>query len=135
MVYRKAPGQGPSISEPLRSWGTFTRHLEIGDDQFVVRQVDVFVNGYAVRYDRTHWVDDLGMLADSRYRPKVWERWWGPGVPMTADEFEQVWAAAESSPVYQLQLATAKISRWGAVPVCLRLRADDEPDRVPSDGV
>ena len=71
VIYQKAPAQGPRESEPLRSWGTFTRYLEIGDDRYAVRHVDVFANGYAVRYDRTHWVDELGMQAGSRYRPKT----------------------------------------------------------------
>ncbi len=122
MVYHKAPGQGPLELEPLSSWGVFTRYLEIGDDRYAVRHVDVFANGHALRYDRAHWVDDLGMLADARYRPKTWVRWWGPAVPVTADEFERVWAAAESSPARPLQLATAKMGRWGSIPVWLMPR-------------
>lgn len=40
--------------EPLRGWGRVTRYLEIGDDLFAVRHIDVFENGYALLYDRVH---------------------------------------------------------------------------------
>jgi len=121
MVRHKLHNQGPLESEPLRSWGPFTRYLEIGADKYATRQIDVFENAYALRYDRIHWVDDLGMLADSRYRPKTWERWWGPSISVTEEEFEQVWRSVESSPVWRLQLATAKMGKgmWSPRPTWL----------------
>ena len=120
VVYLKASGLAPSVREPLRAWGAFTRYLEIGQDKYATRHVDVFANGYAVRYDRSHWIDGLGMLADARYRPRTWDRWWGAGRPMTSDEFEQVWAAAELSPARPLQLSTAEMARLGGDPPWLR---------------
>jgi hypothetical protein len=114
MLYLKATEQGPRELEPLRSWGTFTRYVEIGDDRYAVRQVDVYANGYALRYDRTHWVDDLGVLTDSFYRPKKnWERWWGPSLEMAVEEFEQVWTGAEMSSVRQVQISTARMGVGG----------------------
>ena len=63
--------------EPVHSWGRFTRYLEIGDDSYATRQVDQFDNGFYLRYERNHWCDGYGMLADMRYVPKKWEKFWG----------------------------------------------------------
>src|SRR5262245_38756671 len=57
--FAKAVGQGPEVWEAKASWGRFIRYLEIGDDLWVVRQVDVFKNGNILSYDRSHWVDEF----------------------------------------------------------------------------
>ncbi len=134
MVYLLTRAQGPAGLEPRCSWGTFTRHLEIGDDRYVLRHVDLFENGYAVRYDRVHWVDDLGMLADMPYCPRAWEKWWGPAISLRAVEFEWVWTTVESSPARPLQLATAKMGRWGVVPPWLVRRGNAKPGATPDCG-
>ena len=123
MIYRKAPNQGPFDGEPRRSWGTIARYTEIGDDLYALRHVDVFTNGYTLRYDRTHWVDGFGMLADMRYDVKKWENWWGPAIAIDPAEFEAVWQAATSSPTWSEQVGCAQMAELGAVPIWLQLRA------------
>jgi hypothetical protein len=122
VIYQKSPGQGPFPDEPRKSWGPLTRYLEIGDDLYALRHVDVYANGHALRYDRVHWVDDFGILADARYHPKRWEKWWGPSVVIDPSEFEVVWRAAESSPSWPIQVASARMARMGAVPIWLARR-------------
>jgi hypothetical protein len=97
----------------LASWGRFTRYLEIGDDRYAKRHVDSYVNGNFLSYDRSHWADDYGMLADMRYDKKKWTRWWGPQSEISAEDFELVWQDAMSSPVRVMQSSTAKMLAWG----------------------
>jgi hypothetical protein len=118
MYYRKATGQGPYMLEPACSWGTYTRYLEIAEDLYASRHVDVFENGYSLRYDRLHWVDDCGMLADALYCARSW----GPAIGIGPAEFEEVWRAAENSPARQLQLASARMSDCGEVPAWLTIK-------------
>ncbi|HEY2154283.1 MAG TPA: hypothetical protein VGH33_01545 [Isosphaeraceae bacterium] len=122
MIYRKSPDLEPQLFEPLKSWGQFTRYLEIGDDAFATRHIDVFANGCALRYDRVHWVDGFGTLAEMRYDAKKWAKWWGPSVAIPAEEFEAVWRAAQSSPTWEEQARTARMSKDGVSPIWLARR-------------
>lgn len=121
MIYRKASNQ-TCITEPFTTWGAFTRYMEIGDDLYPVRHVDVFANGYSLRYDRTHWFDELGMLADMRYDEKKWKKWWGPSEGTSAQEFEAIWQAAESSPLRSMQIDGELMSEYGNVPIWISRR-------------
>lgn len=118
MLHLKAPNQVVEL-EPLASWGAFTRNVEIGDDRFAVRHVDVFTNGYSLKYDRSHWVDALGMLAGMRYDRKRWSKWWGPPLEISPEEFETIWLEAVKSPVRAIQLREEKMSTMGAIPIWL----------------
>ena len=110
MFHQKAPGQYRDV-EPFRSWAHFTRYLEIDDDLFYpTRHVDVYENGNTLRYDRHHWADDFGILADMKYSKK-WKKWWGPAVEIDQAEFEEVWQAATVSPTWQKQIDTAQMLR------------------------
>jgi hypothetical protein len=118
--FLKSPEQEPCLLEPMRSWGRFIRYLETAEDLYAARQVDLFENGYTLRYDRSHWVDDCGMLSSARYCKMQWERWWGPAIDIAPAEFEEVWRAAELSAVRQMQLTSEGMSRRGVVPPWLR---------------
>ena len=74
-AYDMTPNQERLAGLPGAAWGKFTRYLEIGLDRYATRQVDWFENGYALRYDRDHYVDEFGTLADLRYSGN-WTRWW-----------------------------------------------------------
>ena len=124
MLYLKTSENEPRIFEPLLSWGPFVCFLEIGDDLFPTRTIDLFENGYALRYDRAHWVDRLGSLGNMRYDRKKWEKWWGPSFEIEAAEFEEQWHLSESSPALSLQRSTALMADAGPVPIWLRPRAD-----------
>jgi hypothetical protein len=114
MRYSKAHNQGPKILDPASSWGLFTCYVELGDDLYALRHVEVFENGNYLRYDRRHWDDDFGMLADARASKKLDEHW--GAVAISKSEFERVWQESEKSPIWQLQQASEHMSRYGAVP-------------------
>lgn len=119
VLYLKAPNRGPLECRPQHAWGTFTRYMEIGDDEYGLRHVDRYANGYCLRYDRTHWVDGFGLLIDMRYDVHEWARWWQAGITIDPAEFEAAWHAAESSPTRRKQLRTARMHGCGAVPIWL----------------
>jgi hypothetical protein len=126
VIYTKGSNHN-CIIEPCKSWGAFTRYIEIGDDLYPVRHVDVFANGYSLRYDRSHWFDELGMLAQMRYDKKKWEEWWGPSEETSSQEFEAVWRAGESSPVRSMQLDLELMSEYGHIPIWLARRGPETP--------
>jgi hypothetical protein len=125
----KAVGQGPAILEPPATWGTFTRCLEIGEDLRPVRQVDVFENGNLLSYDRTHWVDDFGMLGDARINRNRMHGPWGQCEEIEPGEFERVWTVARASPMWPRQVASAQMAQMGVVPVWFTVRGW-RPDRT-----
>jgi hypothetical protein len=102
----------------MRSWGPFTRYIEIGNDLYPTRHVDAYENGYILRYDRIHWVDDYGLLAGMKHSNK-WDKWWGPSLETDVTEFEEIWEAAAASRAWPKQMDTAKMSQIGAVPFWL----------------
>jgi hypothetical protein len=122
MVYVKTQCR-TRVVDPCASWGEFERHLEIGDDLYAVRHVDVFANGYALRYDRVHWVDDFGVLADAPYDRDKWMEWWGrPPIEISSQEFEDTWTVAGESPATRMQAARAWMPEAGSAPPWLSAR-------------
>jgi len=106
MLYLKAAEERfPDCYRVMHAWGDFYRYLEIGDDLYATRQVDVFSNGNCLRYDRSRGEDDFGMLAGMKYSEK-WTEWWGPSTEITKNEFEDVWQSAERAPNYSEQMAS-----------------------------
>ena len=83
-------------------WGTFIRYLEFGNDCFATRQVDAYENGYLARYDREHWYDQFGSLADFRFGD-LWIKHWGQHYVITREDFELKWNEADSSPSISLR--------------------------------
>jgi hypothetical protein len=121
MYYEKAGSQGPSMREPLATWGRFTRYLELGEDLWALCQVDVFENGNMLRYDRIHWVDGFGILASARINRNGKQGLWGHGEEIDTAEFDRIWTAARASPLWRHQQATAQMARLGVVPVWLTI--------------
>ena len=66
MIYLKS-GKQTVADSPLTEWGSFVRYLEIADDGFASRQLDVFVNGCILAYDRESWCDAESRLADKKF--------------------------------------------------------------------
>ncbi len=90
-----SPEREPHQLKEACAWGRFVRYIEFADDFFPLRQVDVYANGNAVAYDRCHWDDRFGTLADFRYGHK-WLGHWGEPMAVSEQEFEAVWGRAES---------------------------------------
>jgi hypothetical protein len=113
------PNQERMAGLPGATWGKFTRYLEIGADRYATRQVDRFENGYALRYDREHYIDEFGTLADLRYSSK-WKRWWPNSQLIDAATFERVWADAAHNAAASLQAQSTERMSWPAKPPWLR---------------
>jgi len=98
MRYEKALDQIDRYA--TADWGPFTRYLEIADDGWIRRQVDLYANGYGLRYDREHWVDPLGRLGEARYptesRAQRSSHW--TVLEIDSPEFESAWEMAARAP-------------------------------------
>lgn len=123
-MYDMTPDQERLSGLPGAEWGTFTRYLEVGPDRYATRQVDMFANGHALRYDRDHYIDEFGTLADLRYSSK-WTRWWPNSRAIDAAEFERVWVAAGSSVAATLQAQSTMRASWPGLPPWLRETVGD----------
>jgi hypothetical protein len=93
--------------------------LEIGLDRYATRQVDWFENGYALRYDREHYIDEFGTLADLRYSSK-WKRWWPDSKPIDGSAFERIWSDAADTAAASLQAQSSVRASWPVNPPWLR---------------
>ena len=97
--YQRSPLQAPYPLKASFAWGQFVRYIELGDDGFASRQVDQYENGYLARYDRKHWDDQFGTLADFRFGA-TWQKHWGNPDVIDRVEFEYLWSQAEASPPF-----------------------------------
>ena len=113
--YFKAPGRRIHKDFVTTDWGEFERYVEVADDQFATRQVEVFENGSVLRYDRTHWCDDYGMLSGLKFsRKPKWSVFFPGAEEITGDEFEKVWRTAQRSDLWKKQVGSSRIEQWGA---------------------
>ena len=110
MRYFSGTRNGYGIPFASDAWGGFAYFVEI-DDQYVTRQVNRHENGAVVRYDRTHWCDDLGMMMVGRFSRK--QKAGRDRTPLTAAEFEHIWSRALSSPIWSEQIARSREQDWG----------------------
>jgi hypothetical protein len=94
--YHRSPPQAPYEYRESAAWGSIVRYVELGDDGYALRQIDEFQNGYLSRYDRTHWDDQFGTLADLRFG-EPWIKTWGTPIVISQREFEEKWASAGMS--------------------------------------
>src|SRR5687768_1456272 len=127
MLYVKAPGRCLRADSLAAGWGKMTRYLEVGHDQYALRQVEMFENGNVLRYDRSHWCDAFGQLFGLRFsRQPKWAAFFPGGGSIESAEFERVWRAAQRSPQWAEQVARSRAAEWGAVPSWLQQAEDAE---------
>jgi hypothetical protein len=121
MMYFKAPGFCIHQDFASSARGAFTRYVEVSEDQYAVRQVEVFDGGNVLRYDRSHWCDDYGMLLGLRFshKPK-WAAFFPDAELIDAKEFGRIWQAAGKSPLRAEQVARSRAARWGTAPNWLK---------------
>jgi hypothetical protein len=95
-------------------WGPRIWYIEVGDDQQAVRFVEKFNDGKCLRYDRDHWCDDYGMLLGLRFSLKQkWKKFLPEATLIGKAEFEAQWDAAKASPLWEHQVATSRVEKWG----------------------
>jgi hypothetical protein len=111
----RARGSVRSPFDPTAAWGPWTVYLEIGEELWPVREVEVFDNGEMLSYDCAHWVDGFGMLNCGRHRRPGASG--GLGDEIGAEEFERVWATARRSATWPRQVAAARMDQMGRTPV------------------
>ncbi len=117
MLYLKAPGFCLRRDFLASEWGEFVRYMEVADNQYAVRQIEVFDNGNVLRYDRAHWCDDFGQLLGLRFsRKPKWAVFFPGAESICAAEFERVWRRARHSALWEEQLARSRAEQWGSVP-------------------
>jgi hypothetical protein len=107
--FHRSPPQERHEHKDSESWGSFIRYVELGDDGYAIRQVDEYKNGYLSRYDREHWDDQFGTLADMRFGDK-WVQHWGVPSSITRQEFEEKWTKAGESSAAALKNASPQAS-------------------------
>ena len=125
MRYFKQRGHCLHRDSLAADWGECVRFVEIGDDRYAVRQVEVYSGDRVLRYDRSHWCDRFGQLFGCLFSHKqkaIASR--RGAIEIDGKEFERTWRAASSSPMSAQQVEQSLAAERGAVPHWLRA-ADD----------
>lgn len=86
MHYYKRPWKQSSGSEQTGEWGEITTYFETNETHYPVRQLDVFANGNALKYDTVYYRDRNGALFQFELNPEEFEVF-----RITAGEFESAW--------------------------------------------
>lgn len=71
------------------SWGTSIWFLELDDENFPSRQIEVYQNGKRLKYDKDNFQDKFGMLGDQSM--DIDEINGMNGIEITRAEFESEW--------------------------------------------
>lgn len=82
---------GETRGNELEHWGTSVWYFEVLDDGSVVRQVEVYTNGPALKYDEINIEDEYGCLAD---QPLDLDDF--AAFEIGEDEFEAAWNSADN---------------------------------------
>jgi hypothetical protein len=132
MRYFKECGHCLRHDSLAADWGECVRYVEIGDDRYAVRQVEVYSDGRVLRYDRSHWCDRFGQLSGCLFSHKQKAIDGGPGAEVIeAKEFERAWREALGSPMWRQQVEQSLADEWGMMPHWLQVAQDAEPDSAP----
>ena len=75
-----------SLGGDYDTWGTSTYFLELGQDLYAIRQIEIYENGNVLFYDGTHHADNYGMLCDKQLFDEDIQEF-----GITKAEFEEVW--------------------------------------------
>jgi hypothetical protein len=75
-----------SRGDQYNDWGASTWYFETGEDMWPVRQIEVYVNGNVLHYDRHHAEDEFGGLSLAALDADDFESF-----VILQIEFEHVW--------------------------------------------
>jgi hypothetical protein len=130
MRYFKECGRCLRRDSLAADWGECVRYVEIGEDRYAVRQVEVYSDGRVLRYDRSQWCDLFGQLFGCQFSHKQKAIGGRLGAEaIDAKEFERAWREALDSPMQGQQVEQSLAAEWGVVPHWLREAQDGEPKR------
>ena len=85
MKHYRRPWDEPR-GDQFDEWGTSVWYFEVGDDDVVLRQIEVYENGTVITYDADHPHDDYGGLSQVPLDPDEFAPF-----RISAVEFENVW--------------------------------------------
>ena len=72
------------------AWGTSIWYLQLDDEGYPERQLEIYSSGDALAYDRQHLDDEYGGLGDQPLDIEEWVTF-----EVTSQEFETAWTAAK----------------------------------------
>lgn len=114
MIHFKARGFCIHQDFVTGDWGEFVSYIEVADDHFAARQVNLFSVCKVLRYDRSHWCDDYGMLVALKFSQKPkWRKFFKDAVEITNVDFEKIWRTALRSDMWDEQVMRSRIFKWG----------------------
>lgn len=94
------------------SWGACRRLIEVFEDQYAARQIDFYVDGRVLVYDREHARDSFGMLNGLKFSKKAkWRIYFNEVRMMDASSFEKLWRRASRDAVNRQDSATRDAER------------------------
>ena len=67
-------------------WGKSIWYLEIGEDNYIKRQLEVYENTNRIKFDEDHWCDSYGSLGDQPVSLEELNL-----IEISATEFESEW--------------------------------------------
>jgi hypothetical protein len=78
-------------------WGACTYLFEVDEDLYACREIEIYEHGAVLRYDRRHFHDQYGGLADQRFArtAEEFESEWTE-FELQESKFEQVWASQKA---------------------------------------
>ena len=85
MKYIKAHWE-ESRGDKYDDWGNSTWYIELDDDEYPIRQLEIYSNGYRLKYYSENMKDKYGQLGD---QPINEEDQWGEYI--SNKEFEEKW--------------------------------------------
>lgn len=56
-----------STGDKLDHWGTSDWYFEVGEDEYVLKVIQVFASGNALFYSETHIEDEYGFLSEGKF--------------------------------------------------------------------
>jgi hypothetical protein len=99
------------------SWGTSVWYLEVGDDGYPIKQIELYDNGNRLKYHSNKTFDDYGGLGDQAIDLNEFEKF-----NISKEDFEQEWAKSNMKKEHQEiialisdYLATNYSQRFGQV--------------------
>jgi hypothetical protein len=80
-----------SRGDEFSNWGNSIWLVEVGDDNYAVRQMEIYENGNILKYDSNHFEDNFGFLGDQKIENDENEL-----EEISFTEFEKIWKQSKS---------------------------------------